>query len=35
MFQVHVIDKKFQMLFRFKQNKNIVNVTSVNYRFKF
>ena len=34
MFRFHVIDKKFLMFFRFKRNKNIVNVTSVKYRFK-
>ena len=33
-FRVHVIDKMLKMFFRFKQNKNIINVTSVNYRFE-
>ena len=34
MFQIHVIHKKFQFFIRFKQNKNIDNVTLVNHSFK-
>ena len=34
MFQIHVIHKKFQFFIRFKQNKNIDNVTPVNHSFK-